>query len=1182
MDLCGELNRLAGIPYDARIGIAGAATLWAGAPAGTELVGALNLKAGYAVNGTCLELNGILQRLGLTGVDQGGFTLTGASGLAEGGGAQLQNTLRLPGLTGNYMSTPDTPAASITGDIDIRVKVALDRWTVGSGEQTFLGKWDSGTNRSYLFSIGSSGELIFRTTPDGTFGASVSAQTSNTPGVGFAGGATKWVRVTRDVDNGSSQNVTKFYTSDDGATWSQEGTDRTNAGVTSIFDGPDAVAVGHAYTGTNMLMGNVYYAEVRSGIDGPVVAKFDSTTVAVRGDRLPTTHTQASRAEAIRLPGVAGNYISQPDSAANSVTGNIDIRCKVALDDWTPGATASLLSKQASTVLRSYRLDIESSSGKPFLGYSIDGSTNINTVCNVGTGFTDGATGWVRVTRVAATGVCNFYTSTDGAMWSQLGTANVAGTAGALFDSTSSVELGSVHLGTAQMLGGAVYQAEVRNGIDGPVVASFNAAAVQPTGAKTPSTVDLWTINGAAWSWDTPTDQPSSGALRLPGVAANYVGTPDAADISITGDVDLRCKVQLDDWTIGTNIYLISKLADTTGGYALRLEATTGLLKVLWADGTSIIEAPSTVATGLADGAVKWVRGTLDVDNGASGRDIKFYMSDDGVTWAQLGATVTQATATSIADNTLQLRIGEIGSGSGFPIAGYVYRAEVRSGIDGAIVASFDAESAPITTNRLPATVTQSGRVWTLNGSLWEWVNQPDPTEWTVAGSSWWWGTSKTPATQNVIELDPQYVEFPGTTGNYASTPDSAGLSITGDIDLRAKVALDDWTPAGETVLMMKWATGQQSWILSTDSTSNGKLRVYLSPDGTAQVTAISTVAVPFIDGQPGWVRATWVDSTNVLQFFTSNDGVTWTQLGANVTLSSAGIFDGTAAVTIGNTSGGNSLAGKVYYAEIRNGIGGTIVGAFSPSHSAVTAVRTPTTWGASPTLETWTMNGSAWSYGITVHPSITTPDSAALSITGDLDVRIKATLANTMIAGQGLINKFGSGPASGYLLRITASGTLNLVWGEGGGASFTRDSTVAIPFSPGQVGWYRAVLDVDNGAAGNDTKFYTSSDGVTWNQLGATVTVATATTIVDGTKALSIGSASSADSISRIFDGGTIHYAEVRSGIAGTVVGVFNPNVMRLTGLSADNTATTPTTMGSPTGETWTVTGSGWRWRAT
>lgn len=50
--------------------------------------------------------------------------------------------------------------------------------------------------------------------------------------------------------------------------------------------------------------------------------------------------------------------------------------------------------------------------------------------------------------------------------------------------------------------------AEVRNGIDGTVVVSFDATAVTILGTRNPSTVPVggtaggdWTVNGSAWDW---------------------------------------------------------------------------------------------------------------------------------------------------------------------------------------------------------------------------------------------------------------------------------------------------------------------------------------------------------------------------------------------------------------------------------------------------------------------------------------------------------------------------------------------------------------------------------------------------------------------------------------------------------------------------------------------------------
>src|SRR5262249_35430265 len=86
--------------------------------------------------------------------------------------------------------------------------------------------------------------------------------------------------------------------------------------------------------------------------------------------------------------------------------------------------------------------------------------------------------------------------------------------------------------------------------------------------------------------------------------------------------------------------------------------------------------------------------------------------------------------------------------------------------------------------------------------------------------------------------------------------------------------------------------------------------------------------------------------------------GVTWIQLGADVTKAATTIYDGTADVEIGAQVGGtqNNLAGKVYYAEVRNGIDGTVVAKFNPSANASLGATT----FASSTGGTWTLAGAA------------------------------------------------------------------------------------------------------------------------------------------------------------------------------------------------------------------------------
>jgi len=152
------------------------------------------------------------------------------------------------------------------------------------------------------------------------------------------------------------------------------------------------------------------------------------------------------------------------------------------------------------------------------------------------------------------------------------------------------------------------------------------------------------------------------GYIRLDGTQT--MTTPDAAALDVTGDIDLRARVALTDWTPATANSLISKYVTTGNQRSYRLNvATDGTLQLTWsASGTAASGAVgSSVATGLADGATKWVRATLDVDNGASGNTTRFYLSDDGVNWTQLGSAIVNAGVTSIYAGTATLELGASG-----------------------------------------------------------------------------------------------------------------------------------------------------------------------------------------------------------------------------------------------------------------------------------------------------------------------------------------------------------------------------------------------------------------------------------------------------------------------------------------------------------------------------------------
>lgn len=211
------------------------------------------------------------------------------------------------------------------------------------------------------------------------------------------------------------------------------------------------------------------------------------------------------------------------------------------------------------------------------------------------------------------------------------------------------------------------------------------------------------------------------------------------------------------------------------------------------------------------------------------------------------------------------------------------------------------------------------------------------------------------------------FVLLPGTAGNYVSTPDAAALDIVGDIDIRARIAADDWTPAAEDYVIAKYTTtgNQRSYALTIDTT--GVLVFRWSNDGTAALSASSTVPTGFTDGSTHWIRAT-MDVDNgaagkTATFYTSEDGVTWTQLGAAVTTGgTTSIFASTAVLEIGSSTGGTAsqFAGKFFRGSVLSGIAGTSVAA--PVASAATGTVTDAT------PRTWTLNGTASVSSHTAH----------------------------------------------------------------------------------------------------------------------------------------------------------------------------------------------------------------------
>lgn len=210
--------------------------------------------------------------------------------------------------------------------------------------------------------------------------------------------------------------------------------------------------------------------------------------------------------------------------------------------------------------------------------------------------------------------------------------------------------------------------------------------------------------------------ESSTIGLVLPGAVGAYASTPDNAALDITGDIDIRVDCALT--TITDAQVLVAKYNTTGNQRSYRLEMDSGDAFLTWSNnGSTVLFAQSTtpVSDIFADGERFVLRATLDVNNGAGGKTVNFYVADgmDGP-WFDLGNAVTTAGTTSIFSSTA---IGEVGSANGGTsdnVDGVIYAAEIRNGIDGTVVADpdFGAQAEGTT-----SFVDDAGRTWTVNGT---------------------------------------------------------------------------------------------------------------------------------------------------------------------------------------------------------------------------------------------------------------------------------------------------------------------------------------------------------------------------------------------------------------------------------------------------------------------------------
>lgn len=204
--------------------------------------------------------------------------------------------------------------------------------------------------------------------------------------------------------------------------------------------------------------------------------------------------------------------------------------------------------------------------------------------------------------------------------------------------------------------------------------------------------------------------------LRLDG---GHVSTPHSAALATPGDLDLRAEITPDDWVVHGRVWpIISRWEGAVIGYRLSV-LTDGTLELAWSSTGTSAGLRAAVSTAPVDGrgGRLCVRAVLDVDNGNGGCTATFYAGPSTAgPWTAIGEPVVSADTTSVANPTTPLVLGTM-LGLPYPgiaMAGRLHRAEVRAGIDGAVVAAPDFTGLP---DGAAGMTDSAGRTWSLTGA---------------------------------------------------------------------------------------------------------------------------------------------------------------------------------------------------------------------------------------------------------------------------------------------------------------------------------------------------------------------------------------------------------------------------------------------------------------------------------
>lgn len=366
------------------------------------------------------------------------------------------------------------------------------------------------------------------------------------------------------------------------------------------------------------------------------------------------------------LPGVASNNISTVDTADLDILGDIDIRVRVAPEDWSPGAEMVLAGKRQGIVpMGGYALRILTSGA---LRLDWDTGVAILTQTSDVPSLTDGTAYWVRATLDVASGGggldrnVTFYTSTDATndpdavAWTQLSTHTTVAGATSIGANTEVLRFGTDSAGTGNPFTGRLYAAAIYDGIGGTKVIDMRAPNCTVQTLNFVSSSRAFTLNRSASGRKlVVVVRP----VTLLGTDDFLATTGDVAAFDFADDAPFTVVAVTRQTAYAVSQTLIAKRNATgaaAAGWQLRNDsATAARTQASVADGSAEVNNSRTSGKVVATLYAQYLRSTgTSLDTG----------DYEGTTL--LSSTPGDITALGAIGNAVALRVGALAGGSAF------------------------------------------------------------------------------------------------------------------------------------------------------------------------------------------------------------------------------------------------------------------------------------------------------------------------------------------------------------------------------------------------------------------------------------------------------------------------------------------------------------------------------------